>query len=112
MSQFFEIVIFTASHSCYANTILNILDPQNEFITYRMFRESCIETEEGIFVKDLRIFANRNIGEIFIVDNACYSYAFQMSNGIPIIPFFFEENDTQLIELSNFLLSLVNISET
>lgn len=110
MSQFFEVVVFTASHSCYANMILNLLDPQNEFITYRMFRESCIETEEGIFVKDLRIFANRNIDDVFIVDNACYSYAFQISNGIPIVPFFFEKEDTQLIELSNFLLSMVGIN--
>jgi CTD small phosphatase-like protein 2 len=111
MSQFFEVVIFTASHSCYANMILNLLDPENEFITFRMFRESCIETEEGIFVKDLRIFANRNIEDVLIVDNACYSYAFQINNGVPIVPFFFEPLDTQLIELTNFLLSLVGIKE-
>lgn len=111
VSQFFEIVVFTASHSCYANMILNLLDPNHEFITYRMFRDSCIETEEGIFVKDLRIFANRNIEDIIIVDNACYSYAFQITNGIPIVPFFFNQEDTQLIELSNFLMSLVGVRE-
>lgn len=106
LSNFFEIVIFTASHSCYANSILNLLDPYHEYITFRLFRESCIEIEDGIFVKDLRIFGNRNLDELMIVDNACYSYAFQLSNGIPIAPYFFGKNDNQLLELAGFLISL------
>jgi hypothetical protein len=32
MSQFFEIIIFTASHACYANEVLDLLDPQNQLI--------------------------------------------------------------------------------
>lgn len=111
LSKFFEIVIFTASHSCYANSILNLLDPNHEYITFRLFRESCIEIEDGIFVKDLRIFGNRNLDELLIVDNACYSYAFQLTNGIPIVPYFFGKNDTQLIELSGILISLINKSK-
>lgn len=107
LSKFFEIVIFTASHSCYANSILNILDPNHEYITFRLFRESCIEIEEGIFVKDLRIFGNRNLDEVMIVDNACYSYAFQIHNGIPIVPYFYGREDTQLLELAGFLITLV-----
>lgn len=112
MSQFFEIVIFTASHSCYANIILNLIDPENRYVNYRLFRESCIETEEGIFIKDLRILANRDPDNIILVDNACYSYAFQLHNGVPIVPFFFEEYDTQLVELSGFLLSLAGVSQS
>lgn len=108
MSEFFEIVIFTASHACYANIILNILDPENQFITYRMFRDSCIETEERIFIKDLRIFGNRNFDDLVIVDNACYSYCFQLENGIPIVPYFNGKKDTELIELAAFLTSFSN----
>lgn len=105
MSEYFEIVIFTASHACYANIILNILDPENQFITYRMFRDSCIETEERIFIKDLRIFGNRDFDDMVIVDNACYSYSFQLDNGVPIIPYFCGKSDTELIELAAFLTS-------
>lgn len=103
MSEYFEIVIFTASHACYANIILNILDPENQFITYRMFRDSCIETEERIFIKDLRIFGNRNFEDLVIVDNACYSYCFQLENGVPIVPYFTGKSDTELVELAAFL---------
>ena len=42
MSQFFEIVIFTASSQSYANTVLNVLDPNNKFITLRLYRQQCI----------------------------------------------------------------------
>ena len=108
MSKYFEIVIFTASHSCYANIILNILDPENEYITYRMFREYCYETEEGIFLKDLRIFKNRKIEDIILVDNACYSYANQISSGVPIIPYFRGNRDRELVELAGFLMSFID----
>lgn len=29
LSARYEIVVFTASHACYANTVLDLLDPQN-----------------------------------------------------------------------------------
>lgn len=106
MSKIYEIVIFTASHSCYANSILNLLDPRNNYITFRMFRESCLETEENIFVKDLRIFANRKLKNLVLVDNACYSYAGQIKNGIPIVPYFEGEKDRELLELAAFLTCL------
>ena len=108
MSEFYEVVIFTASHACYANIILNYLDPNNDYITYRLFRDSCIETEEGIFIKDLRMFGNRDFSELMIVDNACYSYGFQVSNGIPIVPYFTGKDDYELLELSSLLTALVD----
>lgn len=106
ISKIYEIVVFTASHSCYANSILNLLDPSNNHITFRIFRDSCLETEENIFVKDLRIFANRKMKNMLIVDNACYSYAGQIENGIPIVPYFEGKEDRELLELAAFLTCL------
>lgn len=48
-------------------------------------------------VKDLRVI-NRNLAEIVLVDNAAYSYAFQLENGIPILPFY-EGSDYELAAL-------------
>lgn len=45
LSKFFEIIIFTASHHCYANIVIDYLDPQKKFVSHRLFRESCIHTE-------------------------------------------------------------------
>ena len=106
MSKYFEIIVFTASHSCYANVVLNILDPDNEFITFRLFRDHCLQTKEGIFIKDLRIIANRKQAHIAIVDNATYSFGFQLTNGIPIIPFYDNKDDLELVHLMSFLLQM------
>ena len=59
LSNDFEIIVFTASHSCYANKVLNYLDPDNIYISHRLFRESCFMTSGGMYIKDLRIFADR-----------------------------------------------------
>ena len=83
-----EVVIFTASHECYANVVLDHLDPENKMISQRLFREHCWQTDEGIYIKDLRVLRNRNMSNMVLVDNAAYSYFFQLSNGIPIIPFY------------------------
>jgi CTD small phosphatase-like protein 2 len=45
-------------------------------------------------VKDLRILENRNLNEIVLVDNAAYSYFYQLENGIPIIPYYKGKKDS------------------
>ena len=37
-----------------------------------------------------------------LVDNAAYSYAFQLENGIPILPFYYGA-DFQLVALEKYL---------
>jgi CTD small phosphatase-like protein 2 len=111
LSKHFEIVIFTASHSCYANIVLNLLDPENKFITCRLFREHCIKTKEGIFIKDLRVFANRKLSDLVLVDNAFYSYGYQIENGIPILPFYQNKQDTELMDLVDFLVKIKGVED-
>ena len=40
-----------------------------------------------MYIKDLRVI-NRKENEMVLIDNAAYSYAFQLDNGIPIIPYY------------------------
>lgn len=47
-----------------------------------------MKTEEGVYIKDLRIIKNRNLKDMVIIDNAVYSFGFQLDNGIPILPFY------------------------
>lgn len=111
LSKSFEIVIFTASHACYANRVLELLDPDNKYITYRLFRNHCVKTDDGIFVKDLRIFANRDLKNLIIVDNALYSYGLNLENGIPILPFYRNKKDFELRELVEFLLAVKDFED-
>lgn len=111
LSQIFEIVVFTASHSCYANVVLDYLDEKKELIHHRMYREHCIGTKEGVFIKDLRIINNRKPENMIIVDNAAYSFAFQMDNGIPILPFYDFKSDNELLTLTNYLKALSEVPD-
>ena len=100
-NEFFQVVVFTASHQSYADVVLDYLDPGRELIQARLYREHCIQPEphwfldqsEGaqnlaLYIKDLRIIANRDLEDMVIVDNAVYSFGFQLDNGVPIIPFY------------------------
>lgn len=73
----YEVAIFTAGFDWYADVILDYMDPKNELIQHRFYRHHCVELEnEGIFVKDLRIFKNVDLAKTLIVDNYVYSFAF------------------------------------
>ena len=111
LSKHFEIIVFTASHSCYANVVLDHLDPQNKYIQHRLFRENCVTTEEGLYIKDLRIFANRNLKDLVIVDNAMYSFGYQLDNGIPIIPYYYNKTDRELKTLVAYLKGLYHVKD-
>lgn len=76
LSKFCEIIVFTASHECYANPVINYLDPENNLIDYVLYRDQCVISEEGVHIKDLRVIGNRDIKDIIIVDNAVYSFGY------------------------------------
>ena len=103
-------MVFTASHKCYADVVLDYLDPTGEFIHTRLYRESCIVTD-GIYIKDLRILANRNLKDVIIVDNVACSFGYQLDNGIPIISWHDDKNDKELLNLMNYLKILVEVED-
>lgn len=66
-AQIFEIVIFTASQSIYAEKLLDILDPDRKIISKRVYRESCVFSD-GNYTKDLTILGI-DLAKVAIVDN-------------------------------------------
>ena len=110
VNKHFEVFVFTASHQCYANVVLDYLDPTGELIHHRFFRDSCVNMN-GIFIKDLRIFANRNLSEMVLIDNASYSFAYQIDNGIPIISWHEDREDRELFNLIDYLQSLIDVED-
>lgn len=99
---------FTASDRLYADAILDHIDPNQDIFSYRLYREHCVETEYGL-IKDLRIIENRAIKDMLIVDNNALSFAFNVSNGIPILPFYDNKEDEELKHLTYYLNCLREI---
>ena len=102
----FEIVIFTASRKEYADCILNYLDPEHNIFDCRLYRDDCIPIKNKVFIKDLRIFKNRSLRNLIIVDNSYYSFSNQVNNGILITSFYENENDNELLNLKKYLQNI------
>lgn len=99
----FEVIVFTASHKWYADVILDYIDPDKKYIQHRLYRDHCIKTEDNVYIKDLRVFKNRDMKDMIIVDNAVFSFGAQLANGIPITPFKDDKEDKEFLCLMNYL---------
>lgn len=86
--------------------ILDYIDPEKEYIKHRLYREHCLQTQDGIYLKDLRIFKNRDLSNLILIDNSAYSYFLQPLNAIPIIPFYDNKQDNELKDLTQYLLNI------
>jgi len=103
MGEIYEVVVFTASLSKYADPVLDRLDPDHA-VAHRLFRESCYN-HRGNYVKDLSQLG-RPIADTIIIDNSPASYIFHPTNAVPISSWFNDPHDTELTDLCPFLADL------
>ncbi|GMP71981.1 hypothetical protein CsSME_00030192 [Camellia sinensis var. sinensis] len=109
VAEMFEIVVFTASQSIYAEQLLDILDPDRKLISRRAYRESCIFSD-GSYTKDLTVLGV-DLAKIVIIDNSPQVFRLQVNNGIPIKSWFDDPSDCALISLLPFLETLVDADD-
>lgn len=105
----FEVIVFTASHQCYADVVLDFLDPDHSLIHHRLYRDNCVQVN-GVFIKDLRVL-NRPLSQVIIVDNSAYSFGFQLENGVPIISWRDDKYDKELLNLTGYMKMLSEASD-
>ncbi|QRV94212.1 NLI interacting factor-like phosphatase [Ceratobasidium sp. AG-Ba] len=103
MGELYEIVVFTASLSKYADPVLDKLDI-HKVVSHRLFRESCYN-HKGNYVKDLSQLG-RPLTDTIILDNSPASYIFHPNNAVPVSSWFNDPHDTELTDLCPFLSDL------
>ncbi|KAJ3507394.1 hypothetical protein NLJ89_g6327 [Agrocybe chaxingu] len=108
MGEIYEIVVFTASLSKYADPVLDKLDI-HQVVSHRLFRESCYN-HKGNYVKDLSQLG-RPIADTIILDNSPASYIFHPNNAVPVSSWFNDPHDTELTDLVPFLADLSGVED-
>jgi RNA polymerase II subunit A small phosphatase-like protein len=108
MAAKYEIFIFTASLSKYANPLLDRLDT-SRVISHRLFRENCVFSQ-GSFVKDLS-FIGRPLDQTIIVDNSAQSFIFHPENAIGCSSFIDDPSDVELWQIADFLDSIADVED-
>lgn len=105
MGEIYEVVIFTASLSKYADPVLDQLDI-HRVVKHRLFRESCYNNK-GNYVKVRFLLSpsastiltnalplqdlsqlGRPMSDCIIIDNSPASYVFHPNNAVPISSWF------------------------
>ncbi|KAG7471924.1 hypothetical protein MATL_G00103190 [Megalops atlanticus] len=96
MGELFECVLFTASLAKYADPVTDLLDHCGVFRA-RLFREACV-FHQGCYVKDLSLLG-RELSKTLILDNSPASYIFHPENAVPVLSWFDDVEDVELLNL-------------
>ena len=105
VKPFYELITFTSASKEYAQPIINEIELKNKYFDYNFYREHSVINGND-FVKDISRIG-RDMKRIIIVDNMEENFRLNRKNGIKIKPFYGEQNDRVLDDLSRILIMIV-----
>ncbi|XP_033219890.1 CTD nuclear envelope phosphatase 1 homolog isoform X1 [Belonocnema kinseyi] len=97
VSQWYELVVFTASMEIYGAAVADKLDNNRGILRRRYYRQHCTP-EMGSYTKDLAAICS-DLASVFILDNSPGAYRAYPNNAIPIKSWFSDAGDTALLSL-------------
>eukprot|EP00210_Caulerpa_lentillifera_P000728 g705.t1 len=95
LAMFSEVILYSAAVRAYARPLVDALDPQRQFFTKRLFRDSTVCTGVYKYVKDLSKLGS-DLRRTVLVDNRAISFLLQPQNGIKCLPFRGNDKDREL----------------
>ena len=111
MASMFEVVLFTAATASYAEAILELIDPDQEFFSHVLSRKHClIEEDETLPLKDLSKVEGRSLSKMILLDDATEQIELNEDNAIQICPF--GDNMGEDCELEGFALLAKEIASS
>jgi len=106
LSEYYEIIIFTAALQNYADLIISGLDPDG-VVSFKLYRQHTVNID-NTYIKDLDKLG-RDIKKIIIIDNISENFSQQPKNGLNIADFEGNEYDEELKYLKDDLIKLVKL---
>ncbi|XP_050789378.1 CTD nuclear envelope phosphatase 1-like [Gopherus flavomarginatus] len=104
VSQWYELVVFTASMEIYGSAVADKLDNNRSILKRRYYRQHCT-LELGSYIKDLSV-VHSDLSSVVILDNSPGAYRSHPDNAIPIKSWFSDPSDTALLNLLPMLDAL------
>jgi len=111
VSEWYNIVIFTASMKEYADPVIDWLETSlSGSFSKRLYRNDCTLRDGVGYIKDLSILTKMHhssksfsqevgLSEIIIIDNSPVSYAMNVDNAIQVEGWINDQSDTDLLNL-------------
>lgn len=107
MQNCYELVVYTSADKEYADEVLDFIENKRQYFAHRLYYEQCVVKEDHYAFKDLELLCyNRDIKDVFIVDNIVRNYCLYIKNGIPIPDYEGSAEDLQLVCLATYLRKL------
>jgi len=97
VSQWYELVVFTASMEIYGSAVCDRLDKSRGILKRRYYRQHC-KVDTGSFTKDLST-VNSDLSSVIILDNSPGAYKGFPENAIPVKSWFADPFDTALLNV-------------
>ena len=107
LSEYYEIIIFTAALKNYADLVIEGIDPDG-VISDRLYRQHTVGVGNAN-IKDLDKLG-RDIKHVIIIDNFLENFSLQPQNGLNILDFEGNEYDEELDYLKKDLIKLVKLN--
>ncbi|KAI5651404.1 NLI interacting factor-like phosphatase domain-containing protein [Phthorimaea operculella] len=103
-SSDYEVIIFTSENAFMIWPVIDKLDPENKFISYRLFRDST-HFIDGVHVKNLEGL-NRDLSKVIVVDWNKQATKFHPQNSLILKKWKGADDDTALLDLANLLQTI------
>lgn len=110
LASHYELWVFTASISDYANAVIDRLDPSGYLISRRLFRDDCTSVGQDQFVKDLSKHFD-DMARCMLLDNSPLAHVICEENAVPCTSFYGDVRDTELLDLLPFFLGLAHVED-
>ena len=86
--------------------MLKIIDPKGKFFSGCFTRQFCIRLNNKVIIKDISFLRNINLKNVILIDNNLYAFWKDIDKKIPIIPFYGDVMDKELLKLTNLLSNM------
>lgn len=106
LSQYFEINVWSSSHSLYVNCLVKNLDLNRKIFTHVLSSKNCLRAQD-FFIKPFEIL-NRSEKLCVLIDHSSLSAGRNPNNLVPIVPFLGDQTDNELLLLRSYLVNFRN----